>query len=214
MTTSPCSCLGTSGAYVGVEDRLQGDQEERDHGQAPEESRLDPNVIQNHAVTARKLASGAAAPTLQPGPVAGRRLGPRWRVLLDRYEASIWDAQGRRTSTQIEEIFPARPEPGRDWAGPEDLRPLGSGGLPSNGSGPGSRRRWLANSGKRLPDDAEADRGHRHTRPGRPATWVVPPSWPAPGKRRLCLRVHTTWSPNFWEWVAEWLPRRTVRPDG
>ena len=154
--------------------------------------------IADGAITARKL--GCRGNSAQDEMV---RVGS---VCIDRYEASIWDK--RVGGKQITDAIPCSPN-GQDCVKKIFARSV-------RGVLPRAKITWfqaqvaLANSGKRLPSNAEWQMAATGTPDGPPCnvlSTVAVKTRARPG----CISGYgvNDMVGNDWEWVAEWLPRST-----
>ena len=170
--------------------------------------------IRNHAVTAKKLAAGVASKSCNDGLAPDDVMVRVGSVCIDRYEASIWDK--RVGGKQITDAIPCGPN-GQDCVKKIFARSV-------RGVLPRAKITWfqaqvaLANSGKRLPSNAEWQMAATGTPDGPPCnvlSTVAVKTRARPG----CISGYgvNDMVGNDWEWVAEWLPRSTACgswPDG
>jgi formylglycine-generating enzyme required for sulfatase activity len=173
--------------------------------------------IRNHSVIAKKLAPGATRLRCNDGLAPDDVMVRVGSVCIDRYEASLWDA--RVGGNQITGEIPCSPN-GQDCTGKIFARSV-------RGVVPRSEITWfqaqqaLANSGKRLPTNAEWQMAVAGTPDGPPCN--VPRVGPGPGGLVTplgavdagasvgCISAHgvNDMVGNYWEWVADWVPRST-----
>lgn len=150
------------------------------------------------------VRSMEACPTLDPTDEMIRVGG----ICIDKYEASLWDAPVG--GNQITGPIPCSPN-GQDcdniWARSVD------GVQPRSGISWFQAQQALANSGKRLPTNAEWQMAARGTPDGAPCnTFSSGPD--VTGHFPDCV---SDWGAfdmggNLWAWVADWVPSSTACP--
>jgi hypothetical protein len=133
-------------------------------------------------------------------------------VCIDKYEASVWDAPvgGNQLITQAQ-IRAACPDDGQDCHGKIFARSV-AGVQPAQTVTWFQAQQALANSGKRLPTNAEWQMAVSGTPDGAPC--VVSGLLQNTGANPGCV---SDWGAfdmvgNVWEWVADWVPRSTECP--
>jgi formylglycine-generating enzyme required for sulfatase activity len=161
--------------------------------------------IRNRAVTAKKLAAGVGKRCdqgLAPDDVMVR-VGS---VCIDRYEASLWDA--RVGGNQITGDIPCAPN-GQDCVGKIFARSV-PGVVPRHNITWFQAQQALANSGKRMPSNAEWQMAVAGTPDGAPCN-VEHFGLVDTGGSVGCVSAHgvNDMVGNLWEWVADWVPQST-----
>jgi hypothetical protein len=185
--------------------------------------------IRDGAVTAAKLADGIQGGQGPAGPIGARGpAGPRGdpgfqadcndglaaddvmvrvgSVCIDRYEASIWTA--RTGGTQITGAIPCDAD-GQNCNGRIFARSVADV-VPRADITWFQAQQALASSGKRLPSNADWQMAVAGTPDGGPCN-VISRSLRNTGADDGCLSGHgaNDMVGNLWEWVADWVPRRT-----
>jgi len=161
--------------------------------------------IKNNAVTAPKLAC--------KGNSDADKMVRAGSVCIDRYENSIWDA--KTGGSQITGAIPCN-DNGQDCKGKIFARSV-KGVAPRGDITYFQAQQALANSGKRLPSNAEwqqavagtPDPGSNSAPPGcRTAGGLAV----ATGSHTACISSHgaNDMVGNLWEWVGDWVPRSTT----
>jgi formylglycine-generating enzyme required for sulfatase activity len=200
--------LGTSGAYAASQIGGKDIKKNAITARHLKAGSVGTKEIRNHAVTARKLAAGAARTRCNDGLAPDDVMVRVGSVCIDRYEASIWDARVGGKQITVDVPIPCSPN-GQDCEGKIFARSV-------PGVRPRARITWfqaqqaLANSGKRLPSNAEWQMAAAGTPDGPPCNVnsVRPTST---RERPGCISAHGVYDMvgNYWEWVADWVPRST-----
>ena len=162
--------------------------------------------IRNHAVTAKKLAAGVASKSCNDGLAPDDVMVRVGSVCIDRYEASLWDK--RVGGNQITHGVPCSPN-GQTCVNKIFARSVR--GVPTR-----AHITWfqaqvaLANSGKRMPSNAEWQMAATGTPDGPPCN--VNSTGPTDARAQSgCVSDYGVYDMvgNLWEWVADWVPRST-----
>jgi hypothetical protein len=127
-------------------------------------------------------------------------------VCIDRYEASIWTA--RSGGSQITGAIPCDAD-GQNCTGRIFARSV-AGVVPRAEITWFQAQQALANSGKRLPSNADWQMAVAGTPDGGPCN-VISRSLRNTGANDACTSAHgaNDMVGNLWEWVGDWVPRRT-----
>jgi formylglycine-generating enzyme required for sulfatase activity len=164
--------------------------------------------LKNRAVTTKKIKDGAVtAPKLAcKGNRPGDRMVRAGSVCIDRYEASIWTE--RIGGTRITGAIPCDAN-GQDCKGKIFARSV-KGVPPRAGITWFQAQQALANSGKRLPTNAEWQQAVAGT-PDSTACNVSTEAVANTGANAGCVSRFgaNDMVGNLWEWVADWVPRST-----
>lgn len=144
-------------------------------------------------------------------------------VCIDKYEASLWDAPtggNQIPNAQIDDYCPEDGQP-LGSADCEDFYARSVAGVQPTGSITWFQaQQALANSGKRLPTNAEwqmavsgtPDTGGADDGSTSCNTDVSGPGPALTGSRSACVSRHGAFDMvgNLWEWVADWVPASTT----
>ena len=164
--------------------------------------------LANNAVTTKKIKNNAVtAPKLAcKGNSADDVMVRAGSVCIDRYEASIWDA--KTGGSRITGAIPCDAN-GQNCKGKIFARSV-KGVAPRADITYFQAQQALANSGKRLPSNAEWQQAVAGT-PDSAACNVSTGSVANTGANPGCVSSHgaSDMVGNLWEWVGDWVPRST-----